>query len=118
MTILIIDDEPLVRKSLSRLLQAHGHSIFEANDGRSGLNLWREKKPDLVFLDVLMPGMNGPEVLSKIGTEKGKTKVVMISAYTGEFNRESSQKLGADLFIPKPFEDIFSIVKMVEELMK
>lgn len=121
MKILIIDDEPLVRRSLGRALKSHEHEIIEAVDGPQGLAAWRAEKPDLVFLDVLMPGMNGPEVLSQILAENGKAnigKVILISAFSGEHNMETALQMGADLFIPKPFENIFEVVTMAEDLMR
>lgn len=117
MKALVIDDEPLVRRSLGRALKARGHEVFEAEDGPSGLQQWRSVKPELVFLDVLMPGMNGPQVLKEMGAEK-TGKVILISAFTGEHNMETAVQMGADLFMPKPFEDIFSVVQAAEELFK
>lgn len=116
MKILIIDDEPLVRRSLGRALKSQGHDIFEAEDGLQGLNLWREHKPDLVFLDVLMPKMTGPQVLAEIGGHRSG-KVILISAFSGEHNMETATQMGADLFIPKPFEDIFAIVNLAVGLV-
>src|SRR5207253_6444440 len=113
----IVDDEPLVRRSLGRALKSHGHEIFEAEDGLQGLQMWREQKPDLVFLDVLMPKMTGPQVLSEIGGQR-TGKVILISAFSGEHNMETATQMGADLFIPKPFEDIFEIVAVAEDLLK
>ena len=119
MKVLIIDDEPLVRRSLGRALTMKGHTVWESPDGRLGLQIWREQKPDLVFLDVLMPGLSGPQVLQELEDEiKQRTKIVLISAFSGEHNPETAQRLGADCFIPKPFEDIFAIVKMGEDLEK
>jgi CheY-like chemotaxis protein len=115
MKILIVDDEPLVRRSLGRALKSHGHEILEAEDGLQGLQMWREQKPDLVFLDVLMPKMTGPQVLSEIGQQRSG-KVILISAFSGEHNMETALQMGADLFIPKPFDDIFSIVSVAERL--
>ncbi|HEY8269867.1 MAG TPA: response regulator [Pseudobdellovibrionaceae bacterium] len=117
MKILIIDDEPLVRRSLGRALKSHGHDIFEAEDGLQGLNLWREQKPELIFLDVLMPKMTGPQVLIEIGSER-TGKVILISAFSGEHNMETATQMGADLFVPKPFEDIFAIINLAEGLVK
>lgn len=112
---LIVDDEPLVRRALSRVLKAKGHTVLEATDGLEGLNSWKQNGPDLVFLDVLMPSLSGPEVLTEM---RGKTnsKVILMSAYAGEHNMETAIQMGADLFIPKPFEDIFSTVKTAEDL--
>jgi CheY-like chemotaxis protein len=117
MKILIVDDEPLVRRSLGRALKSHGHEILEAEDGLQGLQTWREQKPDLVFLDVLMPKMTGPQVLAEIGQQRSG-KVILISAFSGEHNMETALQMGADLFIPKPFDDIFSIVAVAEGLQK
>lgn len=116
MKVLIIDDEPLVRRSLVRALQARGHQCLEASDGLEGLSLWQQDEPDVIFLDVLMPGLNGPQVLEKKGTFKGK--VILMSAYSGEHNLETALQLGASLFLPKPFEDIFEVVHLAEDLFK
>lgn len=116
MNILIIDDEPLVRRSLSRALQSRGHQCVEAQDGLEGLEKWQNREPDLVFLDVLMPGLNGPQVLEKKGPFKAK--VILMSAYSGEHNLETALDLGASLFLAKPFEDIFEVVRLAEDLCK
>ncbi|MBV2168981.1 MAG: response regulator [Bdellovibrio sp.] len=116
MKILIVDDEALVRRSLSRALKSKGYEVLEALNGTEGLQSWRDWKPDLVFLDVLMPGMTGPEVLKEIGSEN-QAKVILISAFSGEHNMQTAQEMGANLFVPKPFEDIFAVVKMAEDLL-
>ncbi|MBK9324018.1 MAG: response regulator [Bdellovibrionaceae bacterium] len=117
MKILIVDDEPLIRRSLARVLKGRGHEVVEAEDGNAGLSAWLSEKPDLVFLDVLMPGMTGPQVLKEIGPRK-TGKVILISAFSGEHNMETATQMGADMFIPKPFEDIFNIATIAEGLMK
>lgn len=112
MKVLIIDDEPLIRRSLTRALKAKGHEIFEEPDGLAGLAAWQKLDPDLVILDVLMPGLTGPQVIARMsGT---RAKVILISAYTGEASTESAKKQGADLFIQKPFQDIFAVVDQIE----
>lgn len=116
MKVLVIDDEPLVRRSLSRALKAKGHLVFEAEDGIAGESAWKQQSPEVVFLDVLMPGLTGPQLLQKM---KGhQSKVVLMSAYSGEHNIETAESAGADLFVNKPFEDIFSIVNMAETLLE
>lgn len=116
MKILIIDDEPLVRRSLNKVLTARQHQVFEASDGLQGLSLWKEQKPDLVFVDVLMPGMKGPEVI-KAASPHSSAKVILMTAFSGDesLNAESTS---ADLFLKKPFENIFEIVQQAEELLK
>ncbi len=116
--ILIVDDEPLVRRSLKRALESSGFEVQESVDGRAGLTKWLDYHPDLVFLDVLMPGLTGPQVLSELPKElRDKAKVILISAYSGEYNLASAKSLGADHFIPKPFEDIFGIVKVAQQML-
>lgn len=117
MKILIVDDEPLIRRSLSRVLKSRGHEISEAGDGTDGLQLWKKQDPDLVFLDVLMPGLTGPQVLEAIGQPR-RAKVVLMSAFAGDQQAGAAQKSGADVFFSKPFEDIFQIVEQAEGLCR
>lgn len=115
MKVLVIDDEALVRRSLGRALKVRGHEVMEAVDGNEGLALWKVSSPDLVFLDVLMPGLTGLEVLKEMPVKAG-TKVVLMSAFAGEHNMKTAQQMGADLFVPKPFENIFEVIQMAESL--
>ena len=120
MKILIVDDEPLVRKSLARVCAKRGHVVTEARDGVEGLEKWKADPPDLAFVDVLMPGMSGPDLLREIGHAKserdGSTKAVLMSAFSGDHDMKKSMEAGADLFIPKPFDDVFEVVAMAEAL--
>lgn len=116
MKVLIVDDEALVRRSLSRAFRAKGHDVVEAENGTEGLEKWKQSTPDLVFLDVLMPGLTGPQVLKEIGNARSG-KVILMSAFAGEHNMETALQMGAEMFVPKPFEDIFAIVKMAEDLL-
>jgi CheY-like chemotaxis protein len=116
MKVLIVDDEPLVRRSLRRAFEAKGHEVLDAVDGRSALKVWLDFLPDVVLLDVLMPGLSGPEVLRQLGPDRSPAKVILMSAYSGDYNLETAQKMGADLFHPKPFEDVFEVVKLAEGL--
>lgn len=118
MNVLIVDDEPLVRRSLRRALEKRGHQVIEAEDGLSGLDLWPQRRPDLVYLDVLMPSLSGPDMLKRLPVElKNSAKVVLMSAFAGEYDLEKAKSLGADLFIPKPFADVFAIAELGEELL-
>lgn len=115
MKVLIIDDEPLVRRSLSRAFKARGHEVTEAVDGQDGLQQWRDQSPDIVLLDVLMPRLTGPQVLQKIGKDRCG-KVILISAYSGDDSFATVSEAGADKFIAKPFSDIFQVVEIAESL--
>lgn len=117
MKILVVDDEALVRRSLRRALEKRGHQVEEAEDGRQALERWKNFGPRLVFLDVLMPRMSGPDLLKSLSPDvRGPAKVVLMSAFTGEYDLEKAKSLGADLYVPKPFEDVFKIAQLGEEL--
>ena len=113
--ILVVDDEPLIRRSLKLVGESRGHIIKEAEDGLSALSLWSSFVPDLAFIDILMPKMNGLELLKQI-PKCSKTKIIIISAHD-ELSETDLQKQGADLFVKKPFNDIFKLIDLAETLM-
>ena len=117
MKVLVVDDEPLVRRSLQKALERGGHEVLLASDGGEGLKQWQANTLDLVVLDILMPVFSGPEVISEFG-DCGDTRVVLISAYSADYDLESVKKLGADLFIEKPFSSIQSVVQQLEKLVQ
>lgn len=112
--ILIIDDEPLVRRALQKLFDKE-HYVETAVNGVEGLKLWELLLPDLVFIDVLMPVMTGPQVIDKVNTKvRHKTKVILMSAYEGDYN---TSKMNIDLFLAKPFQDIFKVKEIALSLL-
>ena len=113
--ILIIDDEPLIRRAFQKLFQKEQYEVFLAEDGLKGVELWEKEKPDCVFLDVIMPGLNGWEVLEKKGDFSG-AKVQMMSAYTGDLQDKKIWIEKIDGFLQKPFEDIMKIKNWVDGL--
>lgn len=118
MNVMVVDDEPLVRLSLRRALEKRGHQVSECEDGQSALEQWGAFHPQLVFLDVLMPRLSGPDLLKMLSEKtRGQSKVVLMSAYSGQYDLQKAKSLGADLFIAKPFDDIFSVVKTGEDLV-
>ena len=115
MKVLIIDDEPLVRRSLEKVFQKANHEVTTASDGTEGVERWKQDQPDGVVVDVLMPGLTGPEVISEV-KPNDQTAIILISAYSGDYDPESVKQLGADLFIEKPFESITDIVDSLEKV--
>lgn len=113
--ILIVDDEFLIRKALTLSAEQRGHKVKSAENGTKGITTWLEFKPDLIFLDVLMPDMDGFTVLNQI-PENLKTKVILISAHD-DLSQKEIEKAGADLFIKKPFPDVFQLIEQAEKLL-
>jgi len=114
-TILVCDDDPSLRE-LVRAVLGSGYRFIEAADGSEALELTRELRPDLIVLDVMLPGLSGIEVLEAIRTdaEISDMKVVVITAWSHA--EMEVQVAGADRFVSKPF-DPDELSRAVEELL-
>ena len=102
-TILLIDDDENICKVVTLYLEKECYDIKVALDGRTGLDMFFEINPDLVLLDIMMPGMDGIQVIKQIRQEK-KTPVIMLTAKGDTFDKVLALELGADDYIVKPFE--------------
>jgi DNA-binding response OmpR family regulator len=107
--ILIVDDEPHIRLLLTQTLEEledEGVEIFTASNGAEGLEVIQTEKPDLVFLDVMMPQMNGFDVCKAVKTnlEISNIFIIMLTAKGQEFDRNKGIEVGADLYMTKPFD--------------
>ena len=103
-TILIIDDEELIRALLRSALEAAGYEVMEAANGRIGLELYRHRPTDLVITDILMPELNGLDMLLELTREFLRAKVIAISGAGGEKNvLDVAKLLGARQTFQKPF---------------
>lgn len=102
--ILVADDEANIRKTLSLVLEAAGHTVNVVCDGEEALSACRDYHPDIAFVDLHMPKMEGLEVLSHIRAISPKTAVVIITAYGTASNAVEAMKLGAVDFVQKPFD--------------
>src|SRR5512139_2918355 len=101
-TILIIEDEPELVKVLRSYLEQAGFNVLSAGRGDTGLSNWENKRPDLVILDLNLPGMDGLDVAREI-RRKGTTPIIMLTARVEETDQLIGLELGADDYIPKPF---------------
>ncbi len=103
--VLVVDDEPFICRSLSFVLRKENYEVFEARNGEEALEAIRTHRPDLVFLDVMMPKVNGFEVtkLVKSDPELKNTKIILLTAKGQDSDRETGRKLGADDYMTKPF---------------
>jgi DNA-binding response OmpR family regulator len=101
-TILVVDDEPVLRETLAEALDADGFRVVTAADGREALSRFREHQPDLVVLDLMLPELSGIEVCRIIRAESG-VPIVMLTAKTSELDKVVGLELGADDYVTKPF---------------
>ena len=101
--ILVVEDDDNIRHGLAALLTANGYAVDEAGDGEAGLAAFARAKPDLVLLDVMMPGMNGYDVCRAIRKDDTRTPIIMLTAKDDEIDKVLGLELGADDYIVKPF---------------
>lgn len=100
--ILVIDDEPSIVNLVQAYLKPEGYEVFTASDGPAGLKAAHAFKPDLIILDVMLPGMDGLELLSKLRRESD-VYVIMLTARTEETDTIVGLSVGADDYVTKPF---------------
>jgi len=100
--ILVVDDDTDIRGLVLELLQRAGHDVVEAPDGNDGLKRFYAEKPDLVILDVQMPGLDGWGVLERI-RELSEVPVIMLTARAEELDKVRGLRAGADDYVTKPF---------------
>lgn len=103
MTILLAEDDPVTLESLAACLQPEGFRVLLARDGEEALMLWRKHRPDLLCLDIMMPGLDGYEVCRRVRAEDAGVPVLFISAKSEEIDVVVGLRLGADDFVRKPF---------------
>lgn len=100
--ILIVEDENQIRKLLKAHLESEGFQVLEAGTGQEALQIWEKSHPDLVLLDIMLPGFTGLEVMKSIRT-KASTPVILLTARSDEVDKLIGLELGADDYITKPF---------------
>jgi len=115
--ILIVDDERIITKALARIFQHHGFIVDTAHDGKEALKKVHKNNYDCVLLDIILPEMNGVDVLEKIKEKKPETHVIMMTAYSNAEALEKARELGSEEAILKPFDNIENVVKMTKALL-
>jgi DNA-binding response OmpR family regulator len=101
--VLIVDDEPDVVNGLAMNLQREGYHVLKANDADTAIKLVIQEHPQLVILDVMMPGKSGLEVCQAIRQKEIDTRIIMLSARAEEIDRVVGLRVGADDYVAKPF---------------
>jgi DNA-binding response OmpR family regulator len=118
-TILVIDDEPDVIEVVSVALEKAGHTVLTAPDGQTGLMLTLTRQPDLVVLDVMMPGIDGFEVLRRMKTEPrmANIPVLMLTARTDYSSKARAWEEYAQNYLTKPF-DVDELAEAVNSMLE
>jgi DNA-binding response OmpR family regulator len=117
--ILVIDDEPYALRAMSYLLTREGYDVVTASNGQEGLDKVRELRPPLVFLDIMMPQLDGYEVCQRIRADHNldQTYVIMLSAKGQQVDRERGLEAGANEYMTKPFSPR-EVVKRLAEIFQ
>jgi len=115
--ILIVEDHPTMREAMRLVLEGEGFAIDEAADGQRALEMVRADPPDLMFLDMNIPGPSGAEVLAAVRADPATAGVrVIVVTADGEEGRESALSMGADEYFTKPFSPI-TLLRTVEQVL-
>jgi DNA-binding response OmpR family regulator len=119
--ILIVDDESNIRRLLEQTLEdfeEKGAAILTAGNGKEALELILSHRPEIVFLDVMMPEMNGFEVCNTVKNVNGikNIYIILLTAKGQEFDKKRGMEAGADLYVTKPFDPDFIVEKTSEIL--
>jgi two-component system response regulator MprA len=102
--VLLVDDDRAIRESLARALDLEGYQVITAADGAAALELTRERHPDVIVLDVMMPSVDGLTVCRVLRFEQDRTPILMLTARTETTDRVAGLDAGADDYLSKPFE--------------
>jgi DNA-binding response OmpR family regulator len=101
--VLVVEDDPSIMLGLRINLEAEGYAVLSAEDGERALVIVRSEPPDLVILDVMLPKMNGFQVLQTVRREGYAMPIIVLSARTGEMDKVTGLELGAEDYVAKPF---------------
>jgi len=118
--ILFIEDEPTLQKTLGRALEQEGFEILSALDGKIGIKKAKENKPDLILLDLILPKMDGFEVLKHL-KENEETKNIPVIILTNLENAEDIEKalsLGATTYLVKANYDLEEVIDKIKDMLK
>jgi two-component system response regulator RegX3 len=101
-SVLVVEDEQSLREPLVYILEREGFEVFEAADGPTALVQWKERKPDLILLDLMLPGMSGVDVCREIRNHSS-VPIIMVTAKDSEVDKVVGLEIGADDYVVKPY---------------
>lgn len=116
--ILVIEDESDARMMLSLALKSSGYIVFGAANGEEGLKIFKEEKPDMVILDIVMPLMDGWEVLKRIkaGFKSKRIPVIMVTGKSEDADKVKGYDFGADFYVTKPY-NIQKLLPIIRDII-
>ena len=116
--ILIIEDDPSAKRLVEYILKHQGYEVITASNGLQGLRKAREEKPDLVVLDIMLPGLDGYEICSQLrdDAETANMLILMLSSKVREVDKATGLKIGADDYLSKPASPAMIIQKVASLL--
>lgn len=118
-TILIVEDNPLHMNLAATLLELNGYAVLKAENAEDGLALARERKPDLVLIDIKLPGMDGLEAVKQLRADDATRaiKVIVLTSFRDKYKEAEILASGANAFLPKPYhhQDFLNTMQSVLE---
>ncbi len=118
-SVLVVDDEELTLRTISRGLRAEGYEVFTAGSGEDALRVFEEQSPELILLDIVLPGIDGVEVLRRMKSANPASIVLMMSAYHMVDRAVEAMKAGAYDYLVKPFHlaDLMTTLQRAGEML-
>ncbi|WP_093309630.1 response regulator [Tindallia californiensis] len=115
--VLIVDDSPIIHNLLRKVLERNNYSVCgDAKNGKEGVDMYKELNPDIVFMDITMPVMEGLDAVKIIKEFDPDAKIIMLSAMGDDEIKEEAKQLGVDVFLKKPFDD-YKIVSAISKII-
>jgi CheY-like chemotaxis protein len=115
-TVLVVDDDPVIQRLLRINFEMEGYQVLLAGDGPAGLNQVRSARPDVVVIDVMMPGMDGLDLTAAIKSDPAISHlpVLLLSAKAQDADIRAGEASGADAYVTKPFEPLELLGRVAE----
>lgn len=113
--VLVVDDDPLIIEILRTILDLEEYEVTAANDGEAALELVGRDSPDVIVLDVMMPGIDGFEVCRRIKADDGGPPVILLTARDNEADRAAGKDAGCDGYLTKPFSPL-ELLEMIDDV--
>jgi len=118
--IVLVEDEAILQRALAEWLESAGHEVLALTTGQEALEVIPQEMPDLVLLDIILPGVNGMEVLKELKADPNTKKIpiVVLTNLGDEQNRKRALSLGAEDYLVKAGHDLDSVNKIVNKILK